>query len=64
VARKHRPAQGQARQAKSKRENRYVIKVMKVKQGGGYISRVRENQGCIEPFNWSINNLIYINSNL
>jgi hypothetical protein len=30
-----------------------IMKV-KVKQGRGYISRVRENQGCTEPFNWSI----------
>ncbi len=53
----HRPAQGQARQAKSKKENRYVIKVMRFKQGKGYISKVHEKQGIIEPFNWSIINV-------
>ncbi len=57
TVRKHRPAQGQARQAKSKKENRYVIKVMRLKQGRGYISKVRENQGSTEPFNWSIINV-------
>ncbi len=47
----------QARQAKSKKENRYVIKVMRLKQGRGYISKVRENQGSTELFNWSIINV-------
>ncbi len=54
---KHKPAQGQERQAKSKKVNRYVIKVMRLKQGRGYISKVRENQGSTEPFSWSIINV-------
>ena len=33
---KRRLAQRQARQVKGKRENRYVIKVMRLKQGRGY----------------------------
>jgi hypothetical protein len=54
----HRPAQGQARQAKSKKENRYVIKAMSLKLGRGYISKVRKNQvPSLLTFNWSIINV-------
>ncbi len=43
--RKYRLAQGQARQTKSKKENRYVIKVMWLnKKKGGAVPWVRENQ--------------------
>ncbi len=28
-----------------------------IKQGRGYVSNVRENQGSTEPFNWSVINL-------
>ena len=44
--RKHRPAQ---RQAKGKRENRYVIKVTRLNREGGAVPLARENQitkGC------------------
>ncbi len=34
-----------------------MIKVMRFKQGRRYISKVRENQGSTEPFNWSIINV-------
>ena len=36
---KHRQAQGQARQAQSRRENRYVIKVMRLNRGGDTFPR-------------------------
>ncbi len=41
---KHRLAQRQARQVKSKRENRCVIKVMRLNKEGGAVPLVRENQ--------------------
>ncbi len=37
---KHRQAQGQARQAQSRRENRYVIKVMRLNRGGDTFPRI------------------------
>jgi hypothetical protein len=45
IVREHRPAQRQARQAKGKRENRYVIKVMKINR--------EEN---VETISWKIFN--------
>ncbi len=42
--RRYRLAQGQARQTKSKKENRYVIIVMKVRGEGGTVPWDRENQ--------------------
>ncbi len=50
----YRLAQGQARQTKSKKENRYVIKVMKVRGEGDAVPWVRENQRMYQLFNWSI----------
>jgi hypothetical protein len=50
IIREHRPAQRQAREAKGKRENRYMIKVMKIKQGRGWVSLVREDQRIYEAF--------------
>jgi hypothetical protein len=44
----YRPARRQARQAKGKRENRYVLKVMRFKQGGGTA------EGCSKPFHRAI----------
>ncbi len=41
--RKHRQAQRQARQAKSKRENGYVIKAMRLNKEVGTVPLVREN---------------------
>ena len=35
----HRQAQGQARQAQSRKENRYVIKVMRLNRGGDTFPR-------------------------
>ncbi len=61
--REHRHAHGQARQAKGKRESRYVIKVVRLKGKGGAVSLARENQrikGYTKPFNWSIIKLDYI----
>ena len=55
--RKHRQAQRQVRQAKSKKENRYLVKVMRLNKEGGAVPLVRENQGCTEPFHWAVNNL-------
>jgi hypothetical protein len=42
--RRYRLAQGQARQTKSNKENRYVIKVMSFNKEGGAVPWVRENQ--------------------
>ncbi len=50
TVRVHRPAQRQARQAKGKRESRYVIKVMRFKQGRGWVPLVRENQRIYQAF--------------
>ena len=50
---KHRPAQGQVRQAKSRKENRYVIKVMNLNREGGQVFWFARTKGCPEPFNWS-----------
>ncbi len=41
---KHRLAQRQAKQVKGKRENRYVIKVMRLNKEGDAVPLVRENQ--------------------
>ena len=54
--RERRQAQRQARQAKSKKKNRCVIKVMRFKQGWGWVPLLRENQMITKPFNWSIIN--------
>jgi hypothetical protein len=49
--RKYRLAQGQARQTKSKKENRYVIKVMRLnKKEGDAVPLVRENQRMHRTF--------------
>ena len=48
--RERRPAQRQARQAKGKRENWYVIKVMKSNRVGGHESLVRQNQRMYRTF--------------
>ena len=61
---KHRLALGLARQAQSKRENRYVIKVMNSHREGGQVFWSARTKGCPEHFNWSIINLLYIYSNL
>jgi hypothetical protein len=53
--REHRPAQRQARQAKGKRENSYVIKVMGLNREGVTVPWVRENQNT-----WYIVKIIYI----
>ncbi len=62
--RKSNAGQGQARQTKSNRENRYVIKVMNEHREGGQVLWSARTKGCLKPFNWSIINLIYIYSNL
>ncbi len=54
--RKHRQAQRQARQAKSKRGNRYVIRVMRLNREGGAISLARESQRMHRAFSLVINN--------
>jgi hypothetical protein len=53
--REYRLAQGQARQAKSKKENKYVIKVMrfKLQTGKGIrdsVPEVRQNQRMYQAF--------------
>jgi hypothetical protein len=48
--REHRPAQRQARRAKVKRENRYVIKVMRLNREGGAVPLARENQRMHQAF--------------
>ncbi len=52
--REHRPAQGQARQAKSKKANRYVVKVINSNREGGQVFWFAITKGCPEPFYWSI----------
>jgi hypothetical protein len=61
TVRVHRPAQRQVRQAKGKRENRYVIKVMvmSVKRKGGQFLRSARTRGCTGSFNWAVIKLIY-----
>ncbi len=51
---KHSPAQGQARQAKSKKENRYVIKVMSLNKEGGQVFWFARTKGCPKPFHWPL----------
>ncbi len=58
--RKHRQAQRQARQAKGKRENRYVIKVMRLNREGGEGPLARENQRMHRAFSLGNNKLNYI----
>jgi hypothetical protein len=48
--RKRRQAQWQARQAKSKKQNRYVIKVMRLNTQGDAVPFVRENQRMHRAF--------------
>ncbi len=57
-------ARRQARQAKSKKENRYVIKVMNEQMEGGQVLWSARTKGCLKSFNWSIINVLYIYSNL
>ncbi len=52
--REHRPAQKQARQAKGKRENRYVIKVMRLNREGDGFPWLARAKGSTKPFNWAI----------
>jgi hypothetical protein len=62
--RKTKASQGLARQTKSNRENRYVIKVMNEHREGGQVFWSARTKGCPKPFNWSIINVLYIYSNL
>jgi hypothetical protein len=52
--REQRPAQRQARQVKDKRENRYVIKVMRLNKKGGEVSLVREKQRLHRAFSLAV----------
>ncbi len=55
--REYRLVQGQARQTKSKKENRYVIKVMRFKQQTGkriQFLRFARTKGCINPSHWAV----------
>ncbi len=61
-ARRYRLAQGQARQTKSNKENRYVIKVMRLNTEGDAVPLVRENQRMHRAFKLGNNNLLYIYS--
>jgi hypothetical protein len=61
---KTKTCQGQARQTKSNRENRYVIKVTNEHREGGQVFWSARTKGCPEPFNWSIINVLYVYSNL
>ncbi len=51
---KYRLAQGQARQTKSKKENKYVIKVMRLNKEGGEVPLVRENQRLHRAFSLAV----------
>ncbi len=42
--------QAEARQAKGKIKSRYVIKVMKAREEGGTVPKVRENQRMHQAF--------------
>ncbi len=53
--RKRRQAQRQARQAKCKMENRYVIKVMRLNREGGAVPLARENQRMHRAFSLVVN---------
>jgi hypothetical protein len=52
--REHRLAQRQARQAKSKRKNRYVIKVMSSNREEGQVFWSVRAKGCPKPFHWPL----------
>ncbi len=53
--RRLRLAQGKARQTKSNKENRYVIKVMRFKTGNGIrFLRFARTKGCTKPFHWPL----------
>ncbi len=58
TVRVNKPARRQAKQAKGKRENRYVVKVMSVKRKGGQFLKSARTRGCTSPFNWAIIKLI------
>ncbi len=59
------PAQRQARQAKGKRENKYVIKVnMRLNRERGAVPLADKNQGMHQAFSLGNNNVIYIYSTL
>jgi hypothetical protein len=52
---RHRPAQRQRQaKAKGKRENRYVIKVMKLNREGDGFRWFARTKASTKPFNWSI----------
>ncbi len=50
--REHRPAQRQARQENGKRENRYVIKAMRLNKEG--VRFPLRTKGCTEPFSLAV----------
>ena len=52
--RERRQAQRQARQAKSKKKNRYVIKVMNEHREGEQFLKFARTKGCSPPFNWRV----------
>jgi hypothetical protein len=52
--REYRLAQGQDRQTNSKKENRYVIKVMRLNKEGGEVPLVRENQRLHRAFSLAV----------
>jgi hypothetical protein len=62
--RRMRLAQGQARQTKSNKENRYVIKVnvMRLNTEGDAVPLVSDNQRMHRAFQLGNNNLLYIYS--
>jgi hypothetical protein len=47
---RYRLAQGQASQTKSNKENRYVIKIMRLNKEGDAVPLVRENQRMHRAF--------------
>ncbi len=51
---KYRLAQGQARQTKSKKENRYVIEVMRLNKERGEVPLVHENQRMHRAFSLAV----------
>ncbi len=56
---KHRLAQRQSRQVKGERENRYVIKVMRLNREGGAVPLACENQKMHQDFSLGNNKLYY-----
>jgi hypothetical protein len=53
--RRLRLAQGQTRQTKSNKENRYVIKIVRFKTGKEIrFLRFARTKGCTKPFHWPL----------